>query len=147
MRVATLARAPRLQFRYVRMAIQAVRYVSLLRGDAACCGCTSLQTSTPLYRNAEKPVRLFGNLKEALEIQAPTPRPFCASVHCKGVKSYKSRSPFYGICVQMHSFWANAITVPKAGRLALSKIDTVLPNGWFQLSQFGYARAVKFDVL
>jgi hypothetical protein len=85
-----------------------------------------------------------GTLKKRLKSKPAPPGSFCASVHCKGVKSYVS---FCGICVQMHSFWAPAITVPKAGRLALSTIDTVLPIGRFLRSQLGYAKAVAMDTL
>jgi hypothetical protein len=42
---------------------------------------------------------------------------------------------------------APAITVPKVGRLALSTIDTALPIGGFQRSQFGYAKAEAMDTL
>jgi hypothetical protein len=97
---------------------------------------------------AKNPVRLFGNFKEADKIQAPTAPAIFAEVFIVKVLSLTSRVLPVLWDLRSDAFiLAPAITVPKAGRLALSTIDTALPIGGFQRSQFGYAKAEAMDTL
>jgi hypothetical protein len=101
-----------------------------------------------LYRNSEKSSQALRGFQKADKIQTPTPRPIFAQVFIVKVLSLTSRVLPVLWDLRSDAFILSpAITVPKAGRLALSTIDTALPIGGFQRSQFGYAKAEAMDTL
>jgi hypothetical protein len=89
-----------------------------------------------------------GISKKRIKSRLPLPPAIFAQVFIVKVLSLTSRVLPVLWDLRSDAFiLAPAITVPKAGRLALSTIDTALPIGGFQRSQFGYAKAEAMDTL